>query len=98
MSTPPRSPAVKSYFFGKGYTDLWATIADAWQRNLETASDYGHKGASWFEEELPEKILAFFCYSAAVSVVVFGSLFTLIVSILHIVILLVFFFCHLSIV
>lgn len=91
MSTPPRPPAVKSYFFGKGYTDLWATIADAWQRNLESASDYGHKGNSLLEEELPGKILAAFCYGAAVSVVVFGSLFTLIVSILHIVILLVFF-------
>jgi len=76
MSTPPRPPAVKSYFFGKGYTDLWATIADAWQRNLETASDYRHKGNSWLEEEHLGKILAAFCYGAALSVVVFGSLFT----------------------
>ena len=29
-------PAKVSYFFGKGYTDLWNTIKESWSRNIHT--------------------------------------------------------------
>ena len=32
-----RQPAVKSYFFGKGYRQLFGTIADAWSGNEQSA-------------------------------------------------------------
>lgn len=32
-------PAKVSYFFGKGYTDLWNTIKESWSRNIHSAGD-----------------------------------------------------------
>lgn len=44
MSTPPsEDPAIRSYFSGKGYRDLWATIAESWQRNLDSAEEFFDK-------------------------------------------------------
>jgi hypothetical protein len=88
---PPQPPAIKSYFFGKGYTDLWATISDAWRRNWESASIYGGKGSYCIDREFPENFLAAFWYGAALSVVIFGTLFTAVLSLLHILILGAFF-------
>jgi hypothetical protein len=94
MGTPVQTgqpPAIKSYFFGKGYSDLGDTIADAWRRNWASASNYGGRGSYWLEQESFQKLLAAFWYGAALAVVVFGTLFTLLISLLHIVILLAFF-------
>lgn len=33
-------PAIKSYFFGKGYQDLINVIKESWQRNLASAGDF----------------------------------------------------------
>ena len=84
-------PAIKSYFFGKGYTDLWATIVDAWKRNLASAGGYGAKGITWLEQDGWGKLPAAFWFGAALSVFIFVSLFTLLISIIHIGILLAFF-------
>ena len=32
-------PAKVSYFFGKGYSDLWNTIKESWSRNIHSAGD-----------------------------------------------------------
>ena len=34
-----KQPAKLSYFFGKGYLDLWNTIKESWIRNFATAKD-----------------------------------------------------------
>jgi len=81
----PQEPAIKSYFFGKGYRDLWDTIKDSWQRNLKSAGNLSSKadGADSFP--------LVWWYSAAVSVVVFGTAVFLIASVAHIVVLAIFF-------
>lgn len=71
-------PAIKSYFFGKGYSDLRNTIVDCWQLNWASAEHFFNSarstnffyGAGWI--------------AAGISVVVFGTAFFLIVSALHI--------------
>jgi hypothetical protein len=78
-------PAIKSYFFEKGYTDLWNTINSSWKYNLASAKSYFEKtnNNNWFY-----KILFFM---AGLSVVIFGTAFFLCISVLHIAILLSFF-------
>ena len=34
-----QQPAKVSYFFEKGYADLWATIKESWSRNIQSAKD-----------------------------------------------------------
>lgn len=86
-------PAKKSYFFGKGYIDLWNTIKGAWQRNFNSIikckdhiKDLSHTGDG--------KVAIFFKFIlnvlAMISVLVFGSLITLVFSAINIFILLVF--------
>ena len=36
----PKEPAIKSYFFGKGYRDLTATIKASWAANIVTAEPH----------------------------------------------------------
>lgn len=92
MSTIPQ-PAKKSYFFGKGYVDLGNTIKGAWQRNFNSIEKYkthiadSHNmgdGKAAFVFKLILNVLAM------ISVLVFGSLITLVISAGNIVILLVF--------
>ncbi len=40
MTTKTPEPAIKSYFFGKGYRDLVATIKDSFNRNLQSAGKF----------------------------------------------------------
>jgi len=83
-----KQPAKKSYFFGKGYRDLSNTIRDSWQRNLTSAQDYLKKTKEyWNRSENAWKLVALFFLFAALSVIVFGSLFFLALSAIHIVIL-----------
>ncbi|HYX25532.1 MAG TPA: hypothetical protein VFC23_15380 [Thermoanaerobaculia bacterium] len=90
MSTAPE-PAIKSYFFGKGYADLRATITESWQRNLASASDHFGKAGRLFPGEMGDKAQAILYGAAAVSVVVFGTAFFLLASVLHIAVLFTFF-------
>ena len=78
-------PAKISYFFGKGYRDLWATIKESWFRNLEKAGD--------FFGEVPYCgwIKKIFYITAALAVVIFGTIWFLVLSVLHISLLFTFF-------
>ncbi len=86
-------PAKKSYFFGKGYSDLLNTIKGAWQRNFYSIGKYkDHISDSYAASE--GKFA--FCFKlilnilAMISVFVFGSAITLIISVINIVVLLIF--------
>lgn len=77
-------PAIKSYFFGKGYRDLLAVIKDSWESNLESTKDLFANietvGGWW------KKALSFiFWGGAGVSVIIFGTLVFVSISLLHIV-------------
>ena len=84
-------PAIKSYFFGKGYKDLGGTIAESWRRNLASAKTHFSKAGTLFPGELPEKGLAVLWAAAGISVVVFGTALFLVASTVHVVLLLSFF-------
>lgn len=84
MTSVPQ-PAQKSYFFGKGYLDVLNTIKGAWHRNFESLKIYKDKiadarysGGKSFIFALILNILAM------VSVIVFGSIITAVVSVLNI--------------
>lgn len=87
-------PAKKSYFFDKGYKDLLNTIKGAWSRNFASLSVYrtrisdswGTDGKIWFALKLILNLLAM------LSVLVFGSIITLGITFINVVILLVFMF------
>ena len=82
-----KQPAKLSYFFGKGYKDLWNTIKESWIRNAHTAKQ------KW--EIAREK--GFFSFGggmnlvAAISIFTFGSFITAFTTFLHIGILFLFF-------
>ncbi len=87
----PSEPAIKSYFFGKGYRDLGAVISDSWHRNLDSAQHELKQARSFWPREYHHKGLALLRGSAGVSVLVFGMVFFLAASALHIVVLGTFF-------
>jgi parallel beta-helix repeat protein len=88
-SRQPPDPALRSYFFGKGYRDLWATIADSWRRNMASARGFFGNASGAGD---PEGIFqTFVMLIAGVSTVVFGTVFFVIASIAHVVLLLAFF-------
>ena len=85
-------PARKSYYFEKGYTDLFNTIKGAWTNNWASVAHYWSKVKSttsatdisdW------EKLFYVVMYGiATISVVVVGTIITILLSIIHIFILL----------
>ncbi len=83
------APAIKSYFFDKGYRDLWATIVDSWRRNLASAKDHFGKVETYLRTD--EKHWAIIWGAAGISVVVFGSAVFLVASAVHVVVLATFF-------
>ena len=84
-------PAIRSYFFGKGYADLHAVIADTWRRNQASARHELLAMRSLWSRSWTAKGLAVVRGAAAASVLVFGTVFFLIASVLHVAILLTFF-------
>ena len=83
-------PAKKSYFFSKGYLDVLNTIKGAWQRNFASLEKYRdnienarYSGKSGFTFQLILNVLA------GISIVIFGSIITAIVSFLNIAVVLV---------
>ena len=82
-----KQPAKLSYFFGKGYLDLWNTIKESWIRNFATAKD---KLALAREH-------GFFSFGggmnlvSAISIFTFGSVISAFTTFWHVVILLIFF-------
>ena len=87
MRLKEKQPAKKSYFFGQGYTDIKTAITTLWQKNGEVAKKYY---ASYSDYGLLsfKGIFNLFC---ALSVVTFGSVFFLIISLLTLIVLFVFF-------
>ena len=83
MASIPQ-PAKKSYFFGKGYIDVLNTIKGAWQRNFASLGKYKdnianarYDGGKSFAFQLILNVLAM------ISVIIFGSLITAVVSFLN---------------
>jgi len=77
-----KQPAIKSYFFEKGYKDLWNTIKESWDANVKEANYHFNQSES--------SVAGAFNLGVGLSVIVFGSFFFGIISLLH-VLLLIFF-------
>lgn len=84
-------PARKSYYFEKGYTDLFNTIKGAWTNNKTSATHYWSElknvnsnpvCSGW--EKLFKSVLYIF---ATLAVVIVGTIVTILISIIHIFIL-----------
>ena len=83
-----QEPAVKSYFFGKGYRDLQATIVESWKRNLASARKELAAGAKLWPDTLWAKAWAILRWTAGISIVLSGTTFFLAFSVLHVALLL----------
>jgi hypothetical protein len=84
-ATPTEDPAIRSYFFGKGYRDLWATIAESWQRNLDSAKEFFAKAPGSDDSE--EIFRSGVWIAAGISTLIFGTAFFVAAFILHIILL-----------
>lgn len=85
--TDKQQPARLSYFFGKGYRDLWNTIKDSWRRNnekaMESLSDATDAGIFTLRGGVN--------LVSALSIYTFGSVVTMFTTLAHIAVLLFFF-------
>lgn len=80
-------PAIKSYFFGKGYKDLLNVIKNSWSRNRANSKKYfSHIDTTGEWWEVISSVL--FNGGAGISVVIFGTIVFAIISIVHVIILL----------
>lgn len=83
MSKKEAQPAQVSYFFGKGYSDLWNTIKEAWALNRQSIA----------EQNAKRKANKFFSFrgglalTSLICIAIFGTIVTAMTSALHIVIL-----------
>lgn len=84
MASVPQ-PAKKSYFFDKGYTDLWNTIKGAWSRNSRSIKKYVTNIQDLSDEST---VLKFFLFIvnviAIIAVVLFGSIITAMITAVNI--------------
>jgi hypothetical protein len=88
-ATPASAPAIRSYFFGKGFQDLKETILSSWWRNHESAqAHFRRAGEHGSQEGLENKAQWILFSTAGISVVVFGTVVFLAASAVHVVILL----------
>lgn len=78
-------PAYQSYFFGKGYRDLWNTIKTAFACNMASAGEF------WDNHSESSGVGSMIAIACCVTLYVFGTLWTLVLSLLHAIILGVFF-------
>jgi hypothetical protein len=86
-------PARKSYYFEKGYTDLFNTIKGAWANNKQSAIYYWSELSNKYNTEPGFWGTLFYVIMygiAAISVVIVGTIVTLFLSIIHIIILVCF--------
>ena len=91
MSKEPQ-PAKKSYFFGKGYADVGNTIKGAWQRNFQSIVKFKDNIVNAYNAGHGKVAMAFLVILnvlAMVSVIVFGSIITAVVSVINIVVVMV---------
>lgn len=87
MKTKHPEPAKVSYFFGKGYTDLWNTIKESWSRNIKSAGER----FSVARENGYLTLLGGINIIATISIFSYGSLITTLTTVLHFAVLIVFF-------
>lgn len=91
-------PAIKSYYFGKGYQDLWDTIKGAFSNTISFARlSLDFISEFWFKRPIskivfvfwliPLTVVVFFSLAAAISVLIIGTITTFIVSVYHVLIL-----------
>jgi len=95
VATNPQ-PAKKSYFFEKGYIDLRNTIKGAWKRNIDSIRHYKSNIGSLKRTITKADILVIFKgivnIMGMISVLLFGSIITLVISLINIAVLLSFMF------
>lgn len=78
-------PAKKSYFFGKGYSELKATIDGAWEKNYERIKgNYANMSFTSFDTRFAVSIWRTF---EMASILICGSIITAVLSLIHILIL-----------
>lgn len=75
-----KQPAVKNYFFGDAYGDLWRTIAESWASNDESAKECFNKPGGTFATP--------FNWGMGISVYVFGTALFVACSAVHVTVLL----------
>ena len=75
-------PAIKSYLYGKGLNDLYKIISDTWALNFKLIGFFLNEIC--FKTEL---VLSLIYIGSAISIFLFGSIFSIIISILHFLIL-----------
>lgn len=86
MASVPQ-PAKKSYFFGKGYVDVGKTIIGAWLRNFNSLGKFKDNIADSFASGDGRGVIVFkliLNILAMISVLVFGSFITAVVSAINI--------------
>ena len=91
MTNKNIQPAIKSYFFQKGYKDLANTIMDSWKMNLKSGSGYWRNAARFWNDGGFSILKAIAMAFAALSVIVFGTIWFVFLSIFHVFILVLFF-------
>jgi hypothetical protein len=78
-----QDPAIRSYYFGKGYADLGAVIVDSWRRNLASARLELVAMRRLWVRSWAAKALALVRGAAAASLLTFGSIFFVAASVVH---------------
>lgn len=84
-------PGQTAYFFGESYVQLWETLTAAWEKNGEKIKDsFFGIGEVWGDSNVYTAIcLSIFKLAILISVAVFGTIFTAVFSLIHIVFLLI---------
>lgn len=80
MSKKEAQPAKVSYFFGKGYSDLWNTIKEAWYLNKKSIIEQNDKRKA-------NKLVSFrggLALTSLICIAIFGTIITALTSVLHI--------------
>ena len=80
MSKKKAQPAKVSYFFGKGYSDLWNTIKEAWYLNKKSIIEQNDKRKA-------NKLVSFrggLALTSLICIAIFGTIITALTSALHI--------------
>ena len=82
-------PAQIGYFFGQSYRDLLKIIKESWGKNKQNIQSlWGKIGQVWADQVIYKAIcLVFLRVATLISVAVFGSVFTAVFSLVHIVLL-----------
>ncbi|MGI6362265.1 MAG: hypothetical protein ACOX21_00475 [Bacillota bacterium] len=78
-----KQPAVKSYFFGKGYRDAFRTIGRAWRYNMEDVSKHRDNIAYYVGGWFGKIWVVLFNVFAILSVIFIGTAVFLAVTVIH---------------